>query len=100
MFPRRLSKVRPPRAGRRCGLRQDSPCSTRLERENAGSQQARGIFLRDDCAILFTIVQACRHRGINPFDYLKDVLTQIPRHTNKTVAQLTPDTGSKSASLT
>ena len=45
-------------------------------------------------------VQACRHRGINPFDYLKDVLTQIPHHTNKTVAQLTPDTGSKTGSLT
>lgn len=29
--------------------------------------------------------------GINPFDYLKDVLTQIPHHTNKTVAQLTPE---------
>jgi hypothetical protein len=42
-------------------------------------------------AILFTIVQACRRLGINPFDYLKDVLTQIPHHTNKTVAQLTPD---------
>ena len=42
-------------------------------------------------AILFTIVQACRRLGINPFDYLKDVLTQIPRHTNKTVDQLTPE---------
>jgi hypothetical protein len=28
------------------------------------------------------------------------VLTQIPHHTNKTVAQLTPDTGSKTGSLT
>lgn len=42
-------------------------------------------------AILFTIVQACRRLGINPFDYLKDVLTQIPGHTNKTVDQLTPE---------
>jgi transposase len=42
-------------------------------------------------AILFTIVQACRRLGLNPFDYLKDVLTQIPHHTNKTVAQLTPE---------
>jgi transposase len=38
-----------------------------------------------------TIVQACRQRGINPFDYLKDVLTQILGHPNKTVAQLTPE---------
>jgi hypothetical protein len=38
-----------------------------------------------------TIVQACRQQGINPFDYLKDVLTQIPGHSNKTVAQLTPE---------
>ena len=42
-------------------------------------------------AILFTIVQTCRQRGINPFDYLKDVLTQIPHHTTKTVAQLTTE---------
>lgn len=42
-------------------------------------------------AILFTIVQACRQRGIYPFDYLKDVLTEIPRHTNNAVAQLTPE---------
>ncbi len=42
-------------------------------------------------AILFTIVEACRRLGINPFDYIKDVLTHIPRHTNKTVDQLTPE---------
>ena len=42
-------------------------------------------------AVLFTIVEACRRLGINPFDYLKDVLTRLPRHTNKTVAQLTPE---------
>jgi len=42
-------------------------------------------------AVLFTIVQACRRLDINPFDYLKDVLTRLPHHTTKTVDQLTPN---------
>jgi hypothetical protein len=42
-------------------------------------------------AILFTLIEACRHLVINPFDYLKDALTQIPRNANKTVAQLTSE---------
>jgi transposase len=41
--------------------------------------------------ILFSTVQACRRLGLNPFDHLKDGLTRIPRHTNKTVDQLTPE---------
>ena len=30
-------------------------------------------------AILFTIIQACRRLGINPFDYIMDVLTNPTR---------------------
>lgn len=39
----------------------------------------------------FSIVQKLGAIGINPLDCFKDVLTQIPHHTNKTVAQLTPE---------
>lgn len=41
-------------------------------------------------AILYTIVEACRKRGIDPFTYLRDVLQRLPSATNWTVAQLTP----------
>lgn len=33
-------------------------------------------------AILFTIIENCRRQGINPYDYLRDVLTRLPRMTN------------------
>jgi hypothetical protein len=50
-------------------------------------------------AILFTIVQACRRLGINPFDYLKDVLTQIPTIPTRPSPHSPRKTGSKTARL-
>ncbi len=41
-------------------------------------------------AILYTLAQSCKLHGVNPFDYFRHVLTQIPSHTNKTVHTLTP----------
>jgi transposase len=41
-------------------------------------------------AILYTIVESCRRRGLDPLDYLRDVLTRLPYATNRTVDQLTP----------
>jgi transposase len=41
-------------------------------------------------AILYTIVESCRRRGINPQAYLRDVLTQLPRMTNRQIASVTP----------
>jgi transposase len=29
-------------------------------------------------AIMFTLIEACRRRGINPFEYLRDVFTRMP----------------------
>ena len=46
-------------------------------------------------AILYTIIECCRRRGINPFDYLRDVLTRLPYATNWTVAELTPENWQK-----
>ncbi len=41
-------------------------------------------------AILFTIVENCRRQGINPFEYLRDVLTRLPKLTNWQTHTLTP----------
>ena len=49
-------------------------------------------------AILYTIVESCRRRGIDPLAYLRDVLTRIPRYTNHTVHELTPENWAKARS--
>jgi transposase len=41
-------------------------------------------------AVMYTLVANCRLHGVEPYAYLKDVLTRLPRTTNKEVAQLTP----------
>jgi hypothetical protein len=41
-------------------------------------------------AILYTIIESCRRRDINPYDYLRDVLSRLPHATNKNVQLLTP----------
>ena len=46
-------------------------------------------------AILYTIVESCRRRGIDPLAYLHDVLTRLPRYTNRTVRELTPENWAK-----
>mgnify|MGYP001160249895 FL=1 len=44
----------------------------------------------DRSAIIYSIVESCRRRGIDPHAYLADVLERIPSATNKEVSQLTP----------
>ena len=46
-------------------------------------------------AILYTIIESCRRRGINPYEYLRDVLTRLPHSTNWNVAELTPENWAK-----
>jgi hypothetical protein len=41
-------------------------------------------------AIVYTLVECCRRRGIDPLAYLKDVLTRLPAATNWTIGELTP----------
>jgi transposase len=41
-------------------------------------------------AVLYTLVANCRLHGVEPYAYLKDVLTRLPRTTNQHVAELTP----------
>ena len=42
-------------------------------------------------AILYTIVECCRRRGIDPYAYLHHVLTRLPHATNWQIADLTPE---------
>ena len=41
-------------------------------------------------AILYTIVESCRRRGLDPYAYLKDVLTRLPSMTNHQVRHILP----------
>jgi hypothetical protein len=46
-------------------------------------------------AILYTIIESCRRRDIDPYAYLKDVLTRLPRMTNHQVHEVTPEAWAK-----
>jgi transposase len=41
-------------------------------------------------AILYSVIESCRRRGLDPYSYLKDVLTRLPRMTNHQVPEVTP----------
>lgn len=47
-------------------------------------------------AIIYTLIESCRRRGIDPHAYLRDVLTRLPRMTNWQVKNLTPQAWAKS----
>jgi transposase len=46
-------------------------------------------------AILYTIVESCRRRGIDPLVYLRDVLTRLPAMLITEVASVTPEAWAK-----
>jgi transposase len=41
-------------------------------------------------AVIYTLIQSCRRRGINPQDYLTDVLARLPAMKNHEVKELLP----------
>lgn len=41
-------------------------------------------------AVIYTIIQSCRRRGINPQEYLSDVLERLPSMKNHEVVELLP----------
>jgi hypothetical protein len=47
-------------------------------------------------AIVYTIIESCRRRGIDPYAYLRDVLTRLPAMTNWQIRDITPEAWSKS----
>ena len=42
-------------------------------------------------AILYTIVESCRRRGVDPLVYLRDVLTRLPAMTTSRIKDITPE---------
>lgn len=47
----------------------------------------------DRSAIIYTVIESCRRRGIDPFAYLREVFTRLPSMTNWQVKDLTPEAG-------
>ena len=46
-------------------------------------------------AIIYTIIESCRRRGLDPYAYLKDVLTRLPHMTNRQIPEVTPQARAK-----
>jgi len=47
-------------------------------------------------AILYTIIESCRRRGVEAYAYLRDVLSRLPHLTNWQIKDVTPKTWAKS----
>lgn len=47
-------------------------------------------------AILYTVVECCRRRGVDPYAYLRDILTRLPNATNWQIESLTPQAWARS----
>jgi len=41
-------------------------------------------------AIIYTVVESCRRRGLDPYEYLRDVLTRLAHMTNHQIVEVTP----------
>lgn len=46
-------------------------------------------------AILYTVIESCRRRAIDPYAYLRDVLTRLPNMTNHQIPEVTPEAWGK-----
>ena len=46
-------------------------------------------------AIIYTVIESCRRRGLDPFAYLREVFTRLPTMTNWQVKDLTPEAWAK-----
>jgi hypothetical protein len=46
-------------------------------------------------AIIYTVIENCRRRGLDPFAYLRDVLTRLPNMTNRQIPEVTPKAWNK-----
>ncbi len=46
-------------------------------------------------AIIYTLIENCRRRGLDPFAYLREVLTRLPNMTNWQIPEVTPQAWGK-----
>lgn len=51
----------------------------------------------DRSAILYTVIESCRRRKLDPYAYLKDVLSRLPQMTNRQISEVTPQAWGKPA---
>jgi hypothetical protein len=76
-----------PRSDRfQCGGRESKSCSWLFIGAADAGERA---------AILYTIVENCRRRGINPHAYLRDVLTRLPMMKTGQIPEITPEAWAK-----
>jgi len=47
-------------------------------------------------AIIYTIIESCRRHSVDPYTYLRDVLTRLPNMTNWQIKDVTPKAWAKS----
>ena len=45
--------------------------------------------------ILYTTIESCPRRGLDPYAYVRDVLTRLPQMTNWQIPEVTPEAWSK-----
>ena len=41
-------------------------------------------------AIIYTVIESCRRRGLDPYAYLRQVLTRLPHMTNRQIPEIVP----------
>ncbi len=41
-------------------------------------------------AVIYSLIESCRSRGMDPYEYLRDVLTRLPSMTNWQIPEVTP----------
>jgi transposase len=46
-------------------------------------------------AIIYTVIENCRRRGLDPFAYLREALTRLPNMTNWQIPEVTPQAWAK-----
>ena len=51
----------------------------------------------DRSAIVYTVIESCRRRNIDPYAYLKDVLSRLPQMTIQQVPEVLPGAWGKPA---
>lgn len=48
-------------------------------------------------AIIYTVIESCRRRGLDPHAYLRDVLTRLPNMSNQQIPEVLPANWSKTS---
>ena len=40
--------------------------------------------------MIYSIIESCRRHGVEPYSYLRDVLTRLPSMTNRQIKDIVP----------